>query len=133
VEAGFFVVGASSCIFLDKENKKVLASHPLMFLEEYKRCDEHGDEGKGASVRYALKKHHFLHHDEILEFTFNFTTEEVAQQVVAALDKAILINTKIKEEYKHKDDDSILYLDPSLKAGFSRFGSTVYFFVFFFF
>ena len=119
VEEGFLVIGASSVIFLKDDNQTVGASHPFVFIEEYKVVDE-------TTFRYALKKKHFLKHDEIIEFSFKMAGADAAQQVLAAMDRNCLIDTKIRES-KNEDrrEVALSYFDPSLKADLKHEDSSV--------
>ena len=110
VEKGFLVIGPSAIIFLKPDNETVVASHPFVFIEGYKLVDE-------TTFCYALKTKYFLKKGKTIEITFKMPGTDAAMQVLSALDRNCLIDTKTREaSNEDRREVPLSYFDPSLKT-----------------
>ena len=83
-EEGFLVVGLTAITFLGPD-KRIVASHPINFLETY-AVDLHQDK----TLTYTIKAVHFLKKDDIMSFSFEAASRQVAAGLVRTLDRVVL-------------------------------------------
>ncbi len=83
-EEGFLVIGLTAITFL-AQDKRILASHPIAFLETY-TADLHNDK----MLTYSIKQVHFLKKDDIMSFSFEAHTRDVLLKLLRTLDRFVL-------------------------------------------
>ncbi len=83
-EDGFLVIGVTAITFLGTD-KRIVASHPINFLETY-AVDLHQDK----MLTYTIKAVHFLKKDDIMSFSFEAASHELAMGLVRTLDRFVL-------------------------------------------
>jgi hypothetical protein len=83
-EEGFLVIGVTAITFLGQD-KRIVASHPINFLETY-AVDLHQEK----MLTYTIQAVHFLKKDDIMSFSFEAASHDVAMSLVRTLDRFVL-------------------------------------------
>lgn len=76
----------------------------------------------GTKLFYSLKKEHFGKAHKVMEFSYVLESEQEVDKLLAALDHAVLISTKLAERNNNAD---LTLLDEEVHATFSRYQSTI--------
>jgi hypothetical protein len=108
-EPGFLCIGQNTITFVGPDQKSVIASHPLAFVESY-AADIHNPK----IFTYNLVRKHMLSlikRDELLSFAFLADSEDKVKAIISSLDRFVVISTRGKTE--KEDGTDIVFFDPS--------------------
>jgi hypothetical protein len=77
---------------------------------------------EGTKLFYSLKKEHFGKARTVMEFSYVLESEQEVDKLLAALDHAVLVSTKLAERNNNAD---LTLLDEEVHATYSRYQSTI--------